>query len=67
VPIYAGGGAGFFNRDAFIDASAPDFLEELARLDNDPLEYQRRQRLELYRTRPSLKVFEDDFARVLLQ
>ncbi len=66
IPIYDGGGFEFFNSNAIVDASAPHFLAELARLDSDPREYERRQRLELYKTRPSLRNFEAGFARLLL-
>ena len=66
IPIYDGGGLELFNSDAIVDASAPDYLAELARLDNDPREYEQRQRLELYKTRPCLRTFEDGLARLLL-
>lgn len=66
IPIYDGGGLELFNGDAIVDASAPDYLAELARLDDDPREYQRRRRLDLYRTPPSLRAFEAGFAGLLL-
>ena len=66
MPIYAGGGLEYFDRNAVVDASAPDYLAELTRLDCNPNEYQHRRRLELYKSRPSLQAFEARFAELLL-
>lgn len=67
VPIYQGGGSAFFNRDAFVDASAADFPTELQRLETDANDYQRRRSLDLYVQRPSLAEFEARFAALLLE
>jgi hypothetical protein len=66
IPIYEGAGIGLFNRDAVVDAAAPDLLEQLQRLDADAGEYERRRQLELYAQRPSLRAFEARFAELLL-
>lgn len=66
VPIYDGGGIEAFNQNAFVGTSGPDYLAELQRLVGDPHAYQQRQSQELYRTRPSLRAFENRFAEILL-
>jgi hypothetical protein len=66
IPIYDGAGLALFNREAVIDASAPDSLEQLQRLDGDAGEFERRRRLDLYVQRPSLLEFEARFAHLLL-
>ena len=66
MPIYDGGGFALFNRDAVVDAAAPDFLAQLQRLDGDAGEYERRRQLDLYAQRPSLLDFEARFAQLLL-
>lgn len=66
MPIYDGAGLALFNRDAVVDASAPELLEQLHRLDRDAGEYERRRRLDLYAQRPSLLDFEARFADLLL-
>jgi hypothetical protein len=66
MPIYEGAGFALFNRDAVLDAAAPDFLGQLQRLAADAGEYERRRQLELYAQRPSLVDFETRFAALLL-
>jgi hypothetical protein len=66
MPIYEGAGIALFDRDAVLDAAAPDFFEQLQRLDADGGEYERRRQLELYARRPSLLDFEARFAQLLL-
>ena len=66
MPIYEGAGLALFSPDAVVDAAAPDFLEQLQRLDRDAGEYERRRQLELYAQRPSLLDFEARFAELLL-
>ena len=66
VPIYLGGGRELFNKEAIVDVSASDYLSEIKRLDHDPIDYAHVQRRELYCAQPTLRQFEEAFAREFL-
>ncbi len=67
IPIYQGSGHSLFNSDAFLDATSDDLIGQIALLDSNPEEYRRRQQVELYRVRPSLREFEQRFAERFLR
>jgi alpha(1,3/1,4) fucosyltransferase len=63
IPIYDGGSLEGLNSEAFVSASG-NYLEEIQALEMDPDLFLRKQRAELYRERPSLKAFEEQFREV---